>query len=204
MKTLLAPVLCAASMFAPLAAASISSTFGACTQIAAPLVADFPTLVGPGAEVWNERQNTNGLVIADLTTNSGNSGFPTPGSFQGIYDSHFIHFTGLSPNQAVGGVIFSGNIVAVAWNDLNLDLTDAIWGAPVTTYPTGQFNRGMNSLGFLSISGATLNFDFRCFSPVLEIEQVRVWTVIPAPGAATLAGLGGLFTVGRRRRSHPA
>lgn len=199
MKMFIPLSLAVAASFASLASGSISGTFGAATQIVPPSVADFPTLMGPSVQVWNEQQNRTGTVFADLTTNAGNSTFPTPGVLTGAFDSHFIHFTGGFPGTASGGVLFNSNIVAVAWGDNNLDLTDANWGAFGTSYPTTQVFRGMNGNGFLSISGGTLTFNFNAINIFHEIEQVRVWTLVPAPGACSLAVIGALVACKRRR-----
>ncbi len=182
------------------AAAAITSTFGACTQIAPPAIADFPFLNAPIAEAWDEVASGSGVVFADLTTNPGNNGSPTPGVLSGTYDSHFIHFTAMTPGTAVGGVIFSGQIVAVAWNDTTLDLTDGAWGAFGTLYPTGQIGRGINSAAQVSVFNNMLRFDFQNATGAIEIEQVRVWTVpVPAPGVLSLAGIGSVMILKRRR-----
>ena len=199
MKTLIALSLTAAAAISSLASGSITGTLGAATQISPPIVADVPFLMGPNVQVWDEQQNRTGLVFADLTTNAGNSAFPTPGVLTGNFDSHFIHFTGGSAGFASGTVFFSNTIAAVAWNDSNLDLTDATWGALGTTYPTGQVFRGMNTNGFLSVSGNAIHFNFNALNPAFEIEQVRVWTLVPAPGACSLAAIGGLLAFRRRR-----
>ncbi len=158
--------------------------------------------MGPLAQVWNEQQGQTGVVFADLTTNPGNSGAPTPGAnLFGTFDSHFIHFTGGSAGLAVGTVTFSGPIVMVAWSDQNLDITDGTWGAGGTVYPTGQIGRGMNANGWIWVAGNTLHFDFNAINPAFEIEQVRVWTTpVPAPSTFSLACLGGLMGLHRRRR----
>jgi len=202
MKKTLSLLALALAAAAPLANAAISSTFGACAQIAPPTVANFPALSSPIGEAWNEQVNVTGLIFADLATNPGNSGGPTPGVLTGMYDSHFIHYSSLPPGVAIGGVIFSGPIVAVAWNDNTLDLTDATWGAGGTIYPTGQVGRGVNtSSGGVSVFGNMLRFNFLNQTGAVDIEQIRVWTQsVPAPGACSLAALGGLAALRRKRR----
>lgn len=200
MKKIIALVALAAA--APLANAAITSTFGACVQIAPPTIANFPNLSSPIAEAWNEQTNVTGTIFADLTTNPGNSGSPTPGVLTGMFDSHFIHYSSLPPGNVIGGAFFSSNIVAVAWNDTTLDLTDATWGAGGTIYPTGQIGRGVNTAsGGVSVFGNMLRFNFLNQTGAIDIEQVRVWThSVPAPGACSLAALAGVTALRRKRR----
>lgn len=186
---------------APLASAAITGTFGACTQIAAPAVADFPFLVGPGAQAWNEQTNVTGTVFANLTTNPGSNSGPTPGILTGTYDSHFIHWSSIPLPQVLGAVTFSSPIVAVSWGDTTLDLTDPTWGAGGTVYPTGSAGRGINSAAIVQVIGNMLRFEYHAPTGALEIEQVRVWThSVPAPGACSLAALGGITVLRRKRR----
>ncbi|MFA6046823.1 MAG: hypothetical protein WC718_17710 [Phycisphaerales bacterium] len=188
-----------------LAAASqgaIVSVVGQGVQIAPPTNANFPTLLGPLAQCWDEQQNVaiSAGVFADITTNPGSSLTPTPGVVVGTFNSHFLHFTGVpAPGFAAGAITFDGPIVAVMFNDTTLDLSDYL-GAIGTTYPTGQVGRGLNGQSFVTVLGNTLRFNlFGSTAGAIDIEQVRVLThPVPAPGALALAGSGLLMF--RRRR----
>lgn len=183
------------------ATAGISTTFGGCVQIAPPTVANFPTLLGPVAQCWNEQQNLTGVIQADLISIPGSNSLPVPGTLVGTYDCHFIHFTSSSQPNVFGGVTFLTPIVAVAWGDTMLDNTDGVWGATGTTYPTGTLGRGINAAAIVSAAGNTVNFQFAGLPGFLEIEQLRVWTVaVPAPGSCSLAAIGGLAALRRKRR----
>lgn len=171
-------------------------------QIAPPPVANFPALTFPDAVAWDEQQGVpvSAGVLANLTVNPGNSGSPTPGMVVGVFDSHFIHWGHFTGVAASGTVTFSGPIEAVIYGDTLLNLSDPTFGALGTVYPTGQPLRGLNNNSFIAISGNTLTFNFNPVAGATEVEQVRVLTrPVPAPGAAALAGLGGLLIARRRR-----
>lgn len=181
--------------------AAIQTVTGQVFQISPPLIADFPTLVGPLAQCWDEQQGfTSTALLCDMTLNPSNTGGLTPGPVGGTLNSHFIHFThNPVPAQATGTITFDGNIVGVMLNDTFLDLSDAQCGAGGTLYPTGQTFRGFAG-SFLSINLNVLFFDFVDNSPANMITQVRVLTQpVPAPGALALGGFG-LMALARRRR----
>lgn len=187
------------------ASAAITAWTGQSQLIAAPVLADFPVLTGPLADAWDEQVNVttpSSGVQVDMLVNGGlmTSGAPTPGVVVGIYDSHFVHFTA-GPNgfQAVGTVTFNAPIEAVIFSDNFLDLSDGIFGAGGTTYPTGQFGRGINPGTFLIANGSVLSFDFLGIPGAIEIEQVRVLTRVPTPGTVALGALGVLVGLRRRR-----
>ena len=184
---------------APLANAAITSTFGACTQIAPPAVADFPFLTGPGAQAWDEQVSVTGTFFANQV-GPGNNSSPTPGVVTGTYASHFIHWSSFPLPQVIGQVNFSSPVVAVAWGDSFLDLSDGTWGAGATIYPTGSAGRGINSGALVSVFGNSVRFEYHGVTGALEIEQMRVWTAVPTPGTFALAGLGSLAALRRKRR----
>jgi len=184
---------------ASLASAAITSTFGGVTQIAPPAIADFPFLLGPVAQAWDEQPSVTGTIFADHI-GPGNNSSPTPGVLTGTYASHFIHWSSLPLPQVLGQVNFSNPVVAVAWGDTFLDLTDGTWGAGPTAYPTGSPFRGINSGALVSVFGNSVRFEFHGVTGAIDIEQMRVWTAVPTPGAFSLAGLGGLAALRRKRR----
>lgn len=207
MKNGMRGVVCAAVACgaAGVAGAAITSVTGQGVQISPPVLADFPVLTGPLADAWDEQVNVtapSGGVQVDMLVGGGfmTSGAPTGGVLTAIYDSHFVHFTA-GPNgfQAVGSVTFNAPIEAVIFSDLFLDLSDGIFGAGGTTYPTGQFGRGINPGTFLIASGNVLQFDFLGIPGAIEIEQVRVLTRVPTPGSVALGALGVLTALRRKR-----
>ncbi|MFA6046824.1 MAG: hypothetical protein WC718_17715 [Phycisphaerales bacterium] len=201
MKTTLIATGIALSMAAA-SQGAIVSVVGQGVQIAPPTNANFPTLLGPLAQAWDEQQNVavSPGLLADITANPGSSLTPTPGVVSGIFNSHFLHFSANpATGPAIGAITFDGPIVAVMFNDATLDLSDGL-GALGTTYPTGQVSRGLNGQSFVTVLGNTLRFNlFGGTSGAIDIEQVRVLThPVPAPGALALAA-GGLIMIRRRR-----
>jgi MYXO-CTERM domain-containing protein len=187
---------------AGVAQASIIGTSGMCTQISPPANALPGALVAPNAWAWNEQTSiTRAAMPIDLSTNPSNSGAPVSGFLSGQYDSHFIHFDGQPGMIVTGTVQFSSKILGVQYSDLNLDLSDAI-ATTGTIYPTTMPMRGFNNwtgADFIAINNDTLTFQFSTVSPINNLEQVRVFTAVPTPGAAALLGLGGLAAARRRR-----
>ncbi|MGD9692192.1 MAG: hypothetical protein AB7G17_12210 [Phycisphaerales bacterium] len=183
---------------------AISTVVGMGTQIAPPAVANFPTLTGPLVDAWDEQQNVTlpaAGVLVDMFVNGGSmtSGAPTAGVVTGVVDSHFLHLTSGPLPFVSGTVTFSGAILGVIYSDLWLDLSDT-YGAFGTVYPTTVPLRGMNTTGFLSAAGNTLQFQFQAQTGAIEIEQVRVLTrAVPAPGGVCLGALGMLAGMRRRR-----
>ncbi|MEZ6234035.1 MAG: hypothetical protein R3B68_07585 [Phycisphaerales bacterium] len=187
------------------ASAAITGGTGATQQISPPANC-FPGFLPTGGKVfvWDEQQSvpvTLGLPV-DMTVNPSVSTTPTPGAITGLLDAHFMHFDHMG--QASGTVTFSGQIVGVAFTDTFLDISDPAVGALGTIYPTGVIDRGMLSLPFLnsvlSINGSTLTYTLDTVSPVLDFDQVRVYTrTVPAPGALGVLGAAGVM-VRRRRR----
>lgn len=187
------------------AVASITGTTGMATQISPP-ASCFPTaLITPIVLCWDEQQGRGTTALpVDMTVNpstvlTGGVG-ATPGVLAGTFDSHFLHFDFQGAPAVVGTVSFSGPIVGVAYQDTFIDLSDT-FGAFGTAYPTGFTTRGWNQLGSIAISGNTISFTLTPNAAgAIDPEQMRVFTAVPAPGTAALAGLGGLAMLRRRRR----
>jgi len=185
------------------ASASISSVTGSTNWLLLPPPsAATGFLMGPQAYAWDEQQNvfTTG-VYCDMLNNPGNSGSPIPGTIVGAFDSHMIHFQ--EPNGAfgvTGSVTFSGTIIGVMFVGLSLDNTDATFGSFGTVYPTGDPGRGLNLFSNFSINANVLTFNFGTLAPSKDIIELRVLThPVPAPGAMAVLGLGGIFSLRRRR-----
>lgn len=184
------------------ASAAIIGTAGAATQIAPPPLCMPGTLVTPTLMCWDEAANRGFAGAADMINNPATNGTAIAGPIGGIYDSHFLHFEGIPGIVGVGGqVIFNNPIVAVMFNQPLLDASDAPLGAFGTAYPTGFPLRGVSAASFFSISGNVLTFQLTSTSFTNDIEQIRVLTQAPTPGATALLGLGGAMTLVRRRRT---
>lgn len=193
----------AAAMTTSSASAAIIGVTGNTTWLGSAPVSCTPgSLTGFNAYTWDEQQGVSLSLNVDMTNNPGSSTSPIPGTANGVYDSHFIHFEGIAGVVgAVGTVSFNNPIVAVIFRNTNLDNSDAPAGSPGTVYPTGYPFRGLNANppSFFSILGNTLSFNLNSINPVAFVDQIRVLTQAPAPGSMALLGLGGLIA-GRRRR----
>jgi hypothetical protein len=201
------------SLLAPLAlttlaSAAITSVSGQALQIAPPAITASGALAGPPAYCWNEQ---SGVSSTALLANTIGNGSWTGGSFGpvvvgGVFDSHMIHFDAASGVAvAQGSVTFSGNIIAVIYENNLLDISDGPLGAFGTSYITGNpFRSHSANLGAsaYTVSGNTLNFVLwaNAFPGHPNyIAELRVLTQsIPGPGAAALLGLAGI--AGRRNR----
>lgn len=196
----------AAGLAASAAQGAIVSVGGQCVQqFVPPPTAVFGTFTGPQAWAWDEQQNrgVSGLPV-DLSTNpSASNGTPVPGVISGVVDSHFIHFNDFG-GPINGSVTFNNPIIGVAYNNNFLDVSDAAVGWFGTVYPTGDPWRGINSLppggSIVSISGNTIQFHLMVLAGAPDFDQIRVYTLTPAPGSLALLGAGGLLAGRRRRR----
>ncbi len=195
--------LASVALLAPLATASIVTVSGACTQIGAPIGCNLGQLTGFTAYAWNEQQNKTLSLSVDMLNNPGSSLAPIPGSVNGVYDSHFLHFEPIpGAIGAQGTVTFNNPIVAVIFSNTNLDLSDAPAGAFGTSYPTFYPIRGLSTVpqSWVTINANVLTFDLHTVIPTQFLNQVRVLTQAPAPGSAALLGMAGIACARRRRR----
>lgn len=188
---------------------AITSVTGQALQIAPPTSALYTALPGPPAYCWDEQSGVSSTAVLVNTIGNGNftGGSWGPIVAGGVFDSHMIHFdAGQGVAVVQGTVTFSGNIVAVIYENLLLDISDGPLGAAGTTYATGDpFRSHATNLGATSytVAGNTLTFTLWANSIATwpnKMAQLRVLTdgTVPAPGAVALLGLAGL--VGRRRR----
>jgi uncharacterized protein (TIGR03382 family) len=197
--------LAAAALVSAPASAAITGVFGATTQVFTPATCVPGGLQSFNAFAWDEVQSRTIINFpVDMVNNPGASSAPIAGTISGVVDSHFIHFDGFpGVISATGSVTFNNPIVGVNFFNASLDATDGLFGDPGTTYPTFFPFRDLttNNSGF-NIVGNTINFNLSNFSPVGGVVQIRVFTQVPAPGAAGVAGLLGAAMLRRRRRSN--
>ncbi|MCZ6734948.1 MAG: hypothetical protein O7C65_04065 [Planctomycetota bacterium] len=125
-----------------------------------------------------------------------------------VVDVYFIHFdpvVGLV--NLLGSITFDQDILGVIVLSDSLNATDGTLGFPPTAYPTGLINRGLDFGGVYS-DFITLSKDLRTISinwqATRKVDQIRIITAIPAPGALVLLGLAGLARTTRRRRKQTA
>jgi hypothetical protein len=184
---------------------AITGVTGATTWLGSPPLTCLPgALNGFNAYTWDEQQGiTLATLAVDEINNPGGSASPTAGLLGGTFDSHFIHFDGIpGVINAQGTVTFATSIVGVIFVNTSLDNTDLTCGSLSTFYPTTWSARGINTVlpsGF-TVVGNTITFSLSAIASLGEVAQIRViTTAVPAPGAATLLGLGGL-AIARRRR----
>ncbi|MBS0191953.1 MAG: hypothetical protein U0573_04565 [Phycisphaerales bacterium] len=185
---------------------AIAGVAGQTTWLGVPPIACTPgSLLGPNAFAWDEKQaQVVSNALCDMVNNPGNSSSPVFGTVSGLVDSHFIHFEpNTAANVVTGKVTFLGKIRGVMFRQNTLDITDASLGSPGTVYPTGYGWRGLNAASFFQINNNVLSFHFVGPIPTPDLLQLRVLTehVVPAPGAVTMAGMGGLLVAARRRRA---
>lgn len=184
--------------------AAIVSVSGQTVQLFSPNPASCVqgALAGITAYAWDEAQNRGIASLAvDMVNNPGASSAPIAGTLAGLVDSHFIHLESIpGAIPASGSVTFNNTIVGVDFFNNSLDSTDGPFGAPLTTYPTFFPFRDLttNSSSF-NIVGNTINFNLNTFSPVGGVVQIRVFTQVPTPAGASIAGLAGLACLRRRR-----
>lgn len=203
--SLLAPLAIAAS-----ASAAITGVSGQAVQIAPPPITASGALAGPPAYCWNE---LSGVSSTALLVNTIGNGSWTGGSFgpvlaAGVFDSHMIHFDAAQGVAVVqGSVTFSGNIVAVIYENSLLDISDGPLGAPGTSYLTGNPLRShASNLGASSYTVAGNTISFTLWANAFPghpnyIAELRVLTdSVPGPGAAALLGLAGIASRRNRRR----
>lgn len=194
---------------------SIVSSTGAVEVIATPADARINVLTdGAKIRAWDEQQDV--VLSSALGYDAWAPGvYDAPGDLGSFtlaagerIASHYLHFDSPGSNAATaeGSVTFSGRIIAVICTGDNasnlfgkLDASDFL-GAP-TLYSDNVEARGLelsaNADRFtISADGLTIGVKFVIGAPG---DYVRVITVVPAPGAGLLAGVG-LCALARRRR----
>ncbi len=205
-----ASLVLAASFTASAANAAITGVTGSTTWLGVnPPNAQQFNLTGPNVYVWNEQIAPAFSVGLNLFGNGTYTGFsPYFAGFLSAVavESHMVHFDpGAAPPFATGSVSFSGTILGAIFDESLLSATDASHGALGTVYDTGNPFRSFNGnvLGntSLTIAGNTMNFQFvPTPGQINRMYEVRVFTLIPTPGAFSLAGLAGLLSFRRARR----
>jgi len=164
--------------------------------------------------IFAEKQNlTLGAAILANITAPGTAtsvGTLSPGSILAgtIVSSYFVHFDPVgTPGGVVtlsGTVTFQVPILGIIMRNPEHYASDGL-GAPSTFYPLSPVDRKteLNGEGFidpitLSLDGKTLSFTL---NSTTGIDQIRIITAVPEPGATLLLGgtLLGLAGYARRR-----
>lgn len=203
-------VLLLTSAAASSAPASITGVSGTTTWLGVnPPSAQAFNLTGPSVYAWDEQAAAVSSIGINLFGNGVYTGFSP--YFAGFLtspgvQSHILHYDPVNnPIAAAGSVSFSGSILGVIFDESLLTATDGILGSLGTVYDTGNPARsfGGDILGnsSLTIAGNTLNYQISA-SPgqINRMFEIRVLTLIPSPGTATLAAGAGLVGLRRRRR----
>jgi len=164
---------------------------------------------------WDEQTNVtfSGQSVS-TTTNPSNSPYALSTSFSGQVNSHYLHMTtwravpGL-PASLTCTITFDQPIVAaITWQSIFLNQTDAACSVTPGQFPVTMAERGFfDGFGNVSINGNTLTVTVAALGAGFydPVDQMRVFTAVPAPGSVALAGLGGALLCRRRgsRRSEP-
>jgi len=191
------------TLAASLAPAAISSVGGSTTFLATPPTSvNIGTHLSPNAFCWNEQTNVTTSLLIDMVNNPGSSLTPVPGTISTSFDSHFLHFDGISGiTNGQGSITFTQPIIGVMFSATSLDNTDVSLGSLTTIYPTSYPFRGLNTVvpSWVTISGNTLTFDLTTLAPIIELAQARIFTAVPTPGSLALLAVGGTLIARRRR-----
>ncbi len=188
--------------------ASITGVSGTTTWLGVnPPNAQAFNLTGPNAYAWDEQQGVNSsALLVNIVANGTYTG-PSPFTAvtSGSFDSHMIHFDPAGiPSLALGSVTFSGNILAVIFDEKYLTASDGLLGSITTIYDTGNFFRSYNSnilnASTLTVTGNTLGFAFVPLAGANRMFEVRVLTQVPVPGTISIAGFACLAVMRRARR----
>lgn len=204
--------------------AVIIGTSGSATEIDAPAsVAQGALESNAGFFVFEERLSIE--LISDLAVDT-----TAPGSYDAesdldfgmilagtLVDSHLIHFDPEGGSGSTlftaGSVTFANPIVGVIVLTASLDGSDALLGSLSTAYgPFVRRNfRGVELSGNPLLNGDpdmfAISADRRTFSmdhvavSQIAVDQFRVLTAVPEPGAASLISLGLMALSASRGRS---
>jgi hypothetical protein len=195
-----AAVLAASLMATGTGSSAIVGTQGAARKVPAP-----PSVV-QGAfesdtyeEAFDERQNVvlPIAVATDISTPGlyASSASLTPGSIPAgtRVSSEMVHCdrVGRSGSDLFldGTVTTDSDILGIAILEPSLDATDAILGAPGTTYPTGDFQRRLNldsQDDFVVFQVDRRTVEIQC-DLTTDVDQVRIITAANQPPNCTTA-----------------
>ncbi|MEM1210887.1 MAG: hypothetical protein AAGI68_01180 [Planctomycetota bacterium] len=162
---------------------------------------------GPDAFVFFEGTTT---LSADITVDGG--GTITAGT---AVDIHILHFDPVIPTSdvfttlfAAGTVTFDDAVLGIVTSGPNLIATNNLVAGTSTIY--NAFNvQQLEGADTASFAGSTVTFDLRNAGKNngASFDQIRIFTVgsvsetvIPEPATLTLAAMGSLLMVSRRRR----
>jgi hypothetical protein len=199
-------VMVAGWLFAGSATAGITGTTGQIDLLSTPpasLVPPHDPTSDTSIFTFNER---TGLVLpssvsVDITsagTYQSNASLTSGTVAAGTdVDSYFLHTDPASGSSMYdGSVTFSTPILGVIVLSHTLDLSDSVLGAPGTTYPTGNADRGLElsaNQDFVTLSNNMETLTVHFFTHG-DIDEVRVITAaVPEPSSIVLAACGILF-----------
>lgn len=201
--------------FPGIASAGIIDTSGAILQIVPPSSVELGALES-SSKIFAYTEMLGLTLDYELAVDITSPGFYgetrnlTPGSIgaKTAIDIYFVHFDPVSGLvNLLGSITFDQDILGVIVLNDSLNATDRTLGFPQTAYPTGLNNRGLDFGGIYS-DFITLSENRRTISinwqATRRVDQIRIITAIPAPGALVLLGLAGLAGTTRRRRKQAA
>jgi hypothetical protein len=186
---------------------AITTGGGATSIIAAPPSTALGSLESNAvAHAFNEVTNftlPTGLFVNATVPGIYNSvASLTPGVIPAgtIVNSHYLYSDPIAGATSAyeGFVEFDGPVIGIIVLRADLNSSDFL-GALGTTYADNEA-RGLElsqaERFTLTIAGNRINYRFATSTAT---DDIRVITAVPAPGAAALAGIGGLLALRRRR-----
>jgi hypothetical protein len=202
--------LCAAAIAVgagTLAHAAIITGGGATSIIAAPASTALGALESnTQAHAFNEVTNftlASGLFVnATVPGVYTSNGSLTPGVIPAgtVINSHYLYTDPVAGATSAyeGFIEFDATVIGIIVLRADLNSSDFL-GALGTTYADNEA-RGLElsqaERFTLTLSGNRINYRFATSTAT---DDIRVITLVPAPGAVALAGMGGLLAMRRRR-----
>jgi hypothetical protein len=201
---------------APVSPAGALTTTGDVTQVAPPPSLELDAFVS-NTTIWLIEEA--GVVLAtdlavDLTL-PGTYNDPaqiTPGIIPAgtVVRSYITHFDSIDTQLVLnrsGSITFDTDILGVMILDATLDASDPVVGLASVVYPTGLVFRGTEiSTQFPESVSLVDNRTFRIDRIGVDLvsDSLRIITIVPEPGTASLLAIGlSLLALHGRRRDPP-
>jgi len=193
----------------PTAFASIAFTTGQAVFIAPPLDITRNTFVSNDEFFVFQEQTAASFPLAipleqvsTGVTNMMNDfvGGTVPANTE--FDSFYVHVDGVGNSAQIfsGSIRFTTEIFGVILTDNALDSVDLLLNSPLTIYPEGTTDRGLEFSGqdviTISEDRRTLTYSGRVST---AIDGFRIITAVPSPGVAGTALIGAIALLRRRR-----